>query len=163
MSLVAKRLTAQQGVVLLRLFYDAWGPPRMQASYGWKQIPRTLMRGERMYAFYVGGDCVGWGSLTLNTRDADDEEGSLSVGVFPVHTCKGHRVAILDWLSARAAKLGAERVHQLVLKTNEGHYERTRREAESEDNPWVYAGDVWFPEPGYGYFVRMLREDPDHA
>jgi GNAT superfamily N-acetyltransferase len=161
MNLIAQRLTAQQGKALLSAFYTAWGPEQMLASYGWRQIPQALMRGERMYAFMdpdVGEEFVGWGSLLLNTRDADDEEASLSVGVFPAYQRRGYRRAIIEFLSAKAARLGADRVHQVVLKTNAAHYARMRRECQDPGSPWVYAGDVWYPPPGYGYFVRSLRE-----
>jgi GNAT superfamily N-acetyltransferase len=172
-KLTAYRLTAQQAKTLLAQFYEAWGPEQMLASYGWQRVPKAIMRGERMYSF-VDAEApvsveatvdavVGWGSLILNTRDADDDEASLSVGVFPDHQRKGYRRMILDFMSMKAARLGADRVHQIILKTNEAHLIRTKKETQAPDSPWVYAGDVWFPPPGHAYFVRLLSSDSDKS
>lgn len=161
-ELTAHRLTAQQGAALLLDFYNQWeqaAPGQMEASYWWKVPPRTLFRGERMYSFaeVTSKALVGFGSFVLNTRDADDEEASLTVGVFPTHQRKGYRRLIIDFLCLKAASLGASRMQQLVYKTNALHYERTKRECQSPDSKWVWAGETWFPpEKAYGYFVRLL-------
>ena len=48
----------------------------------------------------------------------------------------------------------------IVRKANAAHYNRTMREAHAEGSPWVYAGDVWYPEPAaHGIFVRHLGPD----
>jgi GNAT superfamily N-acetyltransferase len=167
----ARKLTAQQGKALLTRFYNEWGAEQMLASYRWSTVPGTLFHGERMYAFYAlvpdppevndktaTEKAVGWGSFVLNTRDAKDEEASLSVGVFPSAQRQGFRVKILDFLSERAFKLGADRIQQLVYKSNETHYQRTLMESKRPGSVWIHGGDIWFPEPGYGYFVRVKDE-----
>ncbi len=164
LSLVARRLTAQHGSILLRDFYEKWeavSPGQMAASYWWKVPPRTLIVGERMYEFTDEAKTrIGWGSFVLNTRDADDEEASLSVGVFPDQQRKGYRKLIIEFLCLKAASLGASRMQQLVYKTNAEHHERTKRECQNPNSKWIWAGETWFPpERGYGYFVRMLKED----
>lgn len=154
--MIARRCTAQTAVALLRQFYDAYGSDQMDKSYGWKHVPDQLVPGERFYKFEVDGVVVGWGSLVMNTRDATDEAASCSAGVFPQHQRHGHHRAIMDWLCAKGAKLGAVRATRIVYKENTAHYERTKRICQDPASGWVYAGDIWFPAPGYGYFVKPL-------
>ena len=151
----AARCTAQQSAAMLAEFCTAWGPERIEAAYGWKHVPETLGRGVRMYSFTVDGVRVGWGIMELNTHDARDNEAVLSVGVFPDHTRQGHRDSILRWMAAKAKVLGADIASMIVYKVNEEHYLRCLREAKT-GSPWVYAGDIWAPAPGYGYFIQTL-------
>ena len=175
LKLTAHRLTAQHGAVLLQDFYERWekaAPGQMEASYWWKRPPRTLVVGERMYSFEdpaiptirlhaeATPTVIGFGSFVLNTRDADDEEASLTIGVFPEHQRKGYRRLIIDFLCMKAALLGASRMQQLVYKTNAVHYERTKKECQDPASKWVWAGDIWYPpEKALGYFIRILKED----
>ncbi|HTK95414.1 MAG TPA: GNAT family N-acetyltransferase [Terriglobales bacterium] len=154
----ARRLTAQQSVALLKVFCERHGAERIQAAYGWRQPPETMKASEKCWAFHDDNDAiVGWGSIFLDTRDADDDEAILVIGVFPASERQGWRVKILDWLVARAKKLGADRASMTVLKANEAHYARTIEDTKREDSGWTYAGDIWFPAPGHGYFVYPLQ------
>jgi hypothetical protein len=58
-----------------------------------------------------------------------------------------------------AKQLGADQASIIVKKSNEAQYARTMREAFEEGSQWTYAGDVWYPSPGYGYFVWSLRDE----
>ena len=157
--LKARKLTAQQQLRMLTQFCEAHGAEQIEQSYGWEGgAPRTLAKNERSWTFHVGADIVGWGSVILNTQDGSDDEATLLVGVFPDQQKKGYRTQILDWLCAESARLGADWATMIVRKSNEVHYNRTMREAHDEGNPWTYAGDVWAPAPGYGYFIRGLTE-----
>ena len=149
----ARRLTAQHAVKLWSVFYDAYGSEQMGASFGWKHAPETVPAGKKVYAFGLDNDCVGWGGIYLNTNDATDDEAFLTVGVFPQHQRQGRRAVILEWLANKAFSLGADQASIIVYRANEAQYNRTMREAHVEDAKWVYAGDVWYPKPGYGYFV----------
>ena len=168
----AVRQTAQNTVKLLTAFAAAHGAEVIKAAYGWPHAP-VQMRYQRFWAYYdtlamLTGDpspatvvpkadtLVGWGGMSFDTRDADDDEAFLSVGVFPAYQRRGYRTAIYEHMVAQARKLGADRASLIVLKTNEAQYNRTMREAHSDGSPWVYAGDTWYPAPGYGYFVRDL-------
>jgi GNAT superfamily N-acetyltransferase len=159
----AVRQTAQNAVKTLAAFYAAHGAEQMAASYGWPQPP--VQRRGRFWAYYdrtpdgypnPPEQLIGWGGMSFDTRDASDDEAFLSVGVFPEYQRRGYRVQIYNHMSAVAKKLGAERASIIVLKTNEAQYKRTMREAHAEGSAWIYAGDNWFPAPGYGYFVRPL-------
>jgi GNAT superfamily N-acetyltransferase len=159
----ATRLTAQQGVSLLEKFCAAIGPEQALASYGWKRVPENLYKTERMYLFESLGvqsqkGPIGWGSLLLNTRDAYDDEAVIAYGVFPQWQRQGYRILITRHLVERAMKLGADRASMIVKKSNEAQLNRIMRETHVEGSPWVYAGDVWYPEPGYRYFVHPLKE-----
>jgi hypothetical protein len=162
------RLTAQQAVALLRTFYAAYGPEQMDASYGWKHVPEQLVPGERFYRFMdqvtvpenegPPDVCVvGWGSLVMNTRDATDDSAACSAGVFPLFQRRGYHRKIMDWLCEKSAGLGAVRATRIVYKVNEAHYKRTKKVCEDPASGWVYAGDIWFPAPGYGYFVKPFE------
>lgn len=161
----ARRLTAQNFAVLIRAFYDAHGAEQMKASYDWDAPSVTMFKGERIWAFEVNPNApdagelvtVGWGSMHFNTRDAEDGDAALVVGVFPAYQRHGYRTVILDWMCERAKELGATSASSTVYKTNEAHYKRRMREAHAESSAWIYAGDVWFPAPGYGMFVRPLK------
>jgi GNAT superfamily N-acetyltransferase len=156
----AKRLTAQLQQKLLKDFCEEHGAEQIKASYGWTNgYPRASFRGERSWSFHVADKRVGWGSILLDLAEGTDDEATLIVGVFPAHQQRGYRVAILDWLCEKAKKLGADTAAMSVKKSNEAHYNRTIRESHTPGSPWKYAGDVWFPEPGYGYFVRPLHEE----
>lgn len=159
----ARKLTAQQFVPLIKSFCEAHGMEQIKASYGWDAPSTTMFKGETVWAFYYdepGCDPqlapVGWGSMHFNTRDAEEGDATLIVGVFPNCQGRGYRTKILDWMSARAKKLGATTASMIVYKANEKHYKRVMRECHTEGSPWLYAGDVWLPAPGYGMFVRPL-------
>lgn len=160
----ARKLTAQQFVPLIKSFCDAHGMEQIKASYGWDAPSTTMFRGETVWAFLDGETCasgcqdclIGWGSTHFNTRDAEEGDATLIVGVFPRFQGHGYRTQILDWMSARAKKLGATTASMIVYKANEKHYRRVMKECHTEGSPWLYAGDVWLPAPGYGMFVRPL-------
>lgn len=162
MKLKATRLTAQQFVPLIKSFCEAHGAEQIKASYGWDSPSTRMYPGETCWCFHDfeyadGGDpVVGWGAMHFNTREAEEGDATLIVGVFPHAQRKGYRTAILDWMAARAKKLGASTASMIVNKTNETHYKRVVREAHTEGSPWIYAGDCWHPAPGYGMFVRPL-------
>ncbi len=160
----AVRQTAQNAVKILAEFCEAHGMDTITAAYGWKRVPESLKSTERFWAYYDRPDLelyrepvlVGWGSLFLDTRDADDDDAHLVVGVFPFAQRKGFRLQIYKHMVAQAKKLGADQCSIIVKKTNEGQFKRTMREAHAEGSEWIYAGDVWFPAPGYGLFVWPL-------
>jgi ribosomal protein S18 acetylase RimI-like enzyme len=155
----AVRQTAQNAVKILGEFYAAHGAEVIRAAYGWEHKP--VDRRGRFWAYYdeidpQPGNLIGWGGMSFDTRDATDEEAMISVGVFPAYQRQGYRVKIYDHMVGVAKKLGAQRASLIVLKSNEAQYKRTMREAHAEGSPWIYAGDNWFPAPGYGYFVCPL-------
>jgi GNAT superfamily N-acetyltransferase len=113
-----------------------------------------MFKGETVWAFDVEEGPAGWGSMHFNTRDAEQGDAVLIVGVFPHYQRKGYRTLIRDWMAERAKKLGATSASIIVYKANDAHYKRVMREAHTEGSSWVYAGDVWMPPPGYGIFVR---------
>lgn len=158
----ARKLTAQQFVPLIQSFCTAHGADQIKASYGWDRPSTTMFRGETVWEYSVKhepADCsevVGWGSMHFNTRDAEEGDATLIVGVFPLFQGQGFRTKILDWMSARAKKLGATTASMIVYKANAKHYNRVMKECHTEGSPWLYAGDVWLPAPGYGMFVRPL-------
>jgi hypothetical protein len=162
----ARKLTAQQFVPLIKSFCEAHGMEQIKASYGWDAPSTTMFKGETVWEFsdtyrLEGEDSdrtavIGWGSMHFNTRDAEEGDATLIVGVLPYAQGKGYRTKILDWMSARAKKLGATTASMIVYKSNVKHYNRVMREVHTEGNPWLYAGDVWLPAPGYGMFVRPL-------
>lgn len=139
---------------------------QIKASYGWESPAGSLLKGETAWVFEdeipmvePGAptfDAIGWGSMNLNVRDSEDEVAGICVGVFPAYQRKGYRTKIREWICARAKKLGATHASIMVYKTNAAHYKRNMRESTREGSSWIYAGDVWYPEPGYGLFVRPL-------
>jgi len=158
MKLRGRRLTAQTAHALWERFYDAYGEEQMLASYG-RRTPHTRVeRSSRVWEFSDDGTGVGWGVCSIDTNDSDDVEAMLSVGVFPDQQRKGYHLAILDWMAAYGKKQGAVQAAMLVLKTNTAHYERTMKHA--AHGPWIWAGDIWHPAPGMGYFVLPLT-DPE--
>lgn len=157
----ARKLTAQQFVPLIKSFCEAHGMEQIKASYGWDHPSTTMFKGETVWEFSDGlthkpEQINGWGSMHFNTRDAEEGDATLIVGVFPECQGMGFRTKILDWMAARAKKLGATTASMIVYKANEKHYKRVMRECHTEGSPWLYAGDVWLPAPGYGMFVRPL-------
>ena len=165
----ARKLTAQQFAPIIRYFYNAYGAEQMKASYEWDSPSTRMYPGERAWAFSdtlktepetglktEAESVVGWGSMHFNTRDAEQGDAVLIVGVFPEAQRKGYRTKILDWMTERAKKLGATSVSMIVYKANESHYKRIMRETHTEGSPWIYAGDCWHPAPGFGMFVRPL-------
>ncbi len=155
--LKAKRLTAQQTLKVVRAFCELHGPDAIRAAYHWPSTP-TEISYDRAFAFSAGEDMVGWGGILLNPKIATDDEAALVVGVFPNHQRRGYRGQILDALAKKAAAMGADRASMVVYKSNEAHHERTMREAKAPGSVWVHAGDVWYPSPGYSYFVRELAQ-----
>lgn len=180
MSLRAKRLTAQQAGDLWADFYEAYGPEVMEQAYGWESpTSRQIRKGERVWAFHdtaptpiasimdqiaePGGIAfteyearVGWGACYLSLDDPDDIEAVLVVGVFPDFRGRGYRLAILDWMAAWAKKRGAKYARIIVFAENEANHQRHHDEADR--GPWIWAGDVWYPDP-YSIFVRALTEE----
>jgi GNAT superfamily N-acetyltransferase len=159
----ARKLTAQQFAPLVRSFYDAHGAEQMKASYEWERPSTQMFKGETVWAFEHTNlssppttDVVGWGSMHFNTRDAEQGDAVLIVGVFPEHQRQGYRTKILDWMAERAKKLGATSTSMIVYKANEEHYKRIMRETHTAGSPWIYSGDCWYPAPGFGMFVRPL-------
>ncbi len=159
----ARRLTAQQFAPLVRSFFDAHGAEQMKASYDWDRPSTQMFKGETVWAFSQPmlsspptEPVVGWGSMHFNTRDAEQGDAVLIVGVFPEFQRQGFRTQILDWMAERAKKLGATSVSMIVYKSNKQHYDRIMRETHTEGNPWIYAGDCFYPAPGFGMFVRPL-------
>lgn len=161
--LIAKRLTAQQAVKLWGEFYDAHGADQMHRSYGWDSPPQNLYRrGSRVYVFSVdAGQRVGWGEIELRTWDALDDEAFLSSGVFPDQQRNGYGASIMQWLVRKAKTLGADFASRAVNKVNEEHYNRIMKLAHTTGSGWIYAGDVWWPPPGHGYFVYPFTESKD--
>jgi GNAT superfamily N-acetyltransferase len=160
----AKRLTAQQAVKLWEEFYDSHGAEQMLKSYGWHHAPQTLYRrGMRVYVFTSHeNNRVGWGSIELRTWDALDDEAFLSSGVFPDSQRHGYHAAIMSWLVAKARTLGADFASRTINKVNEEHYNRIMKLAHTTGSGWVYAGDIWWPTPGHGYFVfPFTKEESD--
>lgn len=160
----ARRLTAQQFAPLVKLFFTAHGAEQMKVSYDWDRPSTRMYPGERVWAFSderaanpgEEAPVVGWGSMHFNTRDAEEGDAVLIVGVFPLFQKRGYRTQILDWMAERAKKLGATSVSMIVYKANEAHYKRIMRETHTEGSPWIYAGDCFYPAPGFGMFVRPL-------
>jgi GNAT superfamily N-acetyltransferase len=160
----ARKLTAQQFVPLIKSFCEAHGMEQIKASYGWDAPSTTMFKGETVWEFSATvritpdkeDAIIGWGSMHFNTRDAEEGDATLIVGVFPEFQGNGYRTKILDWMSARAKKLGATTASMIVYKANEKHYKRVMREVRTDGSPWLYAGDVWLPAPGYGMFTRPL-------
>lgn len=155
----ARKLTAQQFVPLIKSFCEAHGPDQIKASYGWDSPSTRMFKGETVWEFAdpaILNVPVGWGSMHFNTRDAEEGDATLIVGVFPAWQGQGYRTKILDWMSVRAKKLGATTASMIVYKSNEKHYKRVMKECHTEGSPWLYAGDCWYPVPGYGMFVRPL-------
>lgn len=137
----------------------------MDRAYGWAGPEcRPIRKGERVWAFTEGGwtvtEIVGWGACHLSLDDPEDVEATLVVGVFPDFQRMGYRRQILDWMSEWAKEKGAEYARLIVFTENETNHARHHREAEQEGDPWVWAGDVWFPE-NYSIFVRDLRPECD--
>lgn len=158
-ALKARKLTAQQASAMWAEFYDAYGPEVMMTAYGWRAPDtRQPRRGERVWEFSADGARVGWGICALNTDDPDDNEAMLVVGVFPEYRRQGHRITILDWMSAWAQSKGADYAKLVVFAENEANHQRHHDEADDERNSWVWAGDVWFPH-AYSVFVRQLTSD----
>lgn len=158
----AKKLTAQQIASVWREFYEAHGPEVMARAYGWESAEcRPRREGERVWAFYDDTvpptPLVGWGSAQMNLRDPDDTSAILVVGVFPQFEGQGFRRQILDWMTEWAKGKGAVFASLIVFTENERNHARHHREAENENDPWVWAGDVWFPE-AYSIFTRDLRD-----
>jgi GNAT superfamily N-acetyltransferase len=137
----------------------------MLEAFGWEHKPENPARGERVYAYIEtdatmapAGTVIGWGSLHFDTTDAADTEAMVERGVFPQFQRRGYRLLIFEDLCQRAKALGAVYASVLIYKTNKAHYDRTMREAHTQGSLLRYAGDCWYPEPGYGYFVRPLEE-----
>ena len=172
-----KRLTAQQAIRLIGEFCDTVGAMAVLLSFGWQRPPQNLRANEHVYAATdmidkkktlaegerKGRDAptlVGFGIIELNTHDAEDDEAFLSCGVFPAYRHRGYWHAITAWMVERARELGADYATRFVFKENEEHYTRSMREAHEPGSPWVYAGDIWFPGPGYGKFMVPLEAEP---
>lgn len=148
-------LTAQAAVKLFSKFWEACGPGECRAAFGWDRPRGVLHPNESVYEFRGEGSVVGFGSLQINLRDADDNDAAFVCGVLPEFRRRGYWHAIAASLARRAERAGADYMSRVVFRSNAEHYERSIRE--SKHGPWVYAGDVWFPD-AYGYFVLPLGD-----
>ncbi len=179
----ARKLTAQLAIRLLERFYFAAGAEQCLASYSWDHPPQqppgkvyefsddkippdradelrdAILEVETAPQAVAPASVVGFGIINLNTKDAQDTEAVLWVGVFPGFRRLGYRVKIMDWLADRARQLGADTASFTVNKLNKEHYDRAMRESHSEGSKWVYAGDHFKPAPGYGYWFQNLTEE----
>jgi len=164
-----------------RKFYKAYGADAMRDAYWWESSAEARMGAcEHVWSFTDlvvhapedNGDglsmavrttreVVGWGSTQLGLADQDDDEAVMTAGVFPDFQRQGYRVAILDYMCKWAAEQGANYAVTNTNKSNTEQYARKIREAES--GPWTFAGERWYPAPGYGIFVRDLKPDEDTA
>jgi len=176
-----RKLSAQNAVKLLGEFYETDTPEAMENSFAWSHAPEVLRANERIYEYsdmvqvgtepvaatatdsafekpIMGWRVVGFGILEMNLRDARDTESFLSCGVFPAHRRRGYWHKIMADLIERSKKLGADFCSRTVNKENEEHYNRSMREAFSDDSGWIYAGDHIWPAPGHGYFVWPFDE-----
>lgn len=160
LKVLAKRLTAQQFAKVLERFYNAYGSEIILHAYGWTRPPTTMLANEKAWTFSYEGLEVGWGSCHFNTRDAEDVEAVLVVGVWPEHQRHGYQQSIFDWMAARAKKLGAERASFTVGRSNEAQASRWLRATSSGQGKWKLGGMSWYPGPGYYYFVQLFGE-PD--
>jgi hypothetical protein len=158
-KLSVRKLTARRAAQLIERFFEAQGPEKMKAAYGWDnaQSGTQFYRDEKFWSFSnSAGEVVGWANMFFSTKDPSDNEAHIMLGVFPAHERKGYRLMIFGWLARKAKSLGADMMTMTVSKANEAHYERSLREAASEDSPWIHSGDVWCPAPGYGHFLQFL-------
>lgn len=154
-SVSGRKLTAQQAVKLFQKFWDSCGAEECGLAFGWDRPQQQLRRSETAYAFSSGDPLatVGFGTLEIDVNYADDNEAAFTCGVFPEHRRCGHWRAIVQWLTRRARRLGADSISQIIFLGNEKHHARVLHE--SEAGPWIYAGKVWYPNP-YSYFVLPL-------
>jgi hypothetical protein len=67
----------------------------------------------------------------------------------------------MEWLVSRARQLGADFASRTVNKVNEDHYNRIMKLAHTTGSGWVYAGDIWWPMPGHGYFVYPFEKEEE--
>lgn len=154
----SRQLTAQSAVKLFARFYRLCGAEECLNAFGWDDGPQgQLYPSETVYEFSVPGAVVGFGAIQLDAHRADDDEAMLTCGVFPKHRRQGYWRAIMAWLADRAKDLGADVASQIVFKANTEHYARVKRSAMTGGS-WIHAGDVWYPSPGYGYFVLPLDD-----
>lgn len=175
MALRAQKLTAQQAGRLMRRFYKAYGPDVMRDAYWWES-PKdaSISGGEHAWAFYddallegmqtgkqhANGGLIGWGTSQLQLDVADDDEAVMAAGVFPEFQRRGYRKQILDWMCDWAREQGANYAVTNTNNSNEAQIRRKRREAE-QGGPWIYAGERWYPGPGYTIFVRDLNPEEE--
>lgn len=159
----SRKLTAQAAIKLLDLFFEENGEEVMGNSFGWDRAPQQLRPNEILFEFSDDVDgastVVGFGILGMNVRDASDTEAALSCGVFKAHRRKGYWHRIMDAMVVKAKKLGADFASRTVNRDNQEHYNRSMREAFTENSKWIYAGDCWYPPPGHAYFVYPFDED----
>jgi ribosomal protein S18 acetylase RimI-like enzyme len=155
-KLRGRKLTAQQAVKLFQKFYDECSPEECLRAFGWSRPMPQVPPDWTVYEYSDGADVVGFGAIEIDLHGGDDTEAMLVLGVFPACRRRGHWRAIVASLVTRAKRMGADCASQIVYKENVEHYERVMKEAKGEESPWVYAGDVWFPAPGYGYFVHPI-------
>src|SRR5712691_5587332 len=173
----ARKATAQQAIKILDQFCKECAEGEILKAFGWQHPPQQLRRSETPYVFSdqvapkegETGDpvltVIGFGILGLNIRDAADDEAALSAGVFPPYRRRGYWHKIMEWMIERAKKLGADFCSRTVYKENEEHYNRSMREAHEEDanTRWIYAGDIFYPPPGYGYFVHLYDKEAENG
>jgi hypothetical protein len=134
--------------VLWRDFFKAMGVRRMVKCYGWTAPPTTTRVGETVYTFHDAMEkgLVGWTSLCPSPKDATAVE--LTIGIFPMHQGRGLRRHLLE-ATVRVAfnELGADEVTMLVFDSAKAHQDICMRESVERGSYWVYAGEVWYPEP----------------
>lgn len=166
-SLVMKRVGRKTFVALMEKFFHEMGAEQMNQAYGWDHAPVALLHDEIPYVFQLrrGGEVVGWGLMELRGRGSVasngtwDREAVISRGVFPLHQRKGHGKEMMRLLLEEAKQRKAAYASRIIFKDNAGHYRETLREAmESSDSGWIYAGDFWWPAPGYGHFIYDFED-----
>jgi hypothetical protein len=158
-------MSRERAQALWASFYHAHGAQVMYDAYGWESATdRRVKREESVYEFTAPAqnfEVVGWGSLTPS--HAEPTEVFLACGIFPRFEKRGFRMEIRNFLTDIAAVSGFKLAIVQVYKDNERHYQRCIEETKRANSPWIYAGDVWFPVPGYGMFVRDLCPTPEPA
>lgn len=172
-ALTARKLTAQSAAKMFRRYFDACGADECRAAFGWDR-PRVVHPNEMIFEYSVDAmpdvpeprsdkfrAVVGFGLVEYDPRDYNDTEAMFVLGVFPEHRRRGYFTHIVDDLASRSRELGADTLSQIVFKDNDVHYKRVMKMAEL--GPWIYAGDVWYPAPGYAYFVLPLEGTPDNV
>lgn len=176
-----RKLTAQQAVKMWRAFDEAHGREQMTRSYGWEEHPPTGLRlGEHVFVFgdhvdkgdgavHAQPTVVGWGSIQLNTKNADDDEAAVSVGVFPDYQRRGYAQKIYKVLLKRAEELGADYASQSIFTENAAQLARVMRLASHDkcgrgcdgdgSSGWIHCGSTWLPHTLEHFIYPFAEED----